>query len=77
MSHAEVCPVCEGTGKVKEYNKYFSPFGFEHSTGLSYIEKTCHGCQGKGWVNVTDINDIYKYDYTKRGKMDINTDFNK
>jgi len=32
MKHAEICPVCGGTGKVN-------------------MEK-CHGCDGKGWVEV-------------------------
>jgi DnaJ-class molecular chaperone len=40
MSHAEVCPVCDGEGKV---------------AGILPNEKnTCHGCAGKGWVAVQD-----------------------
>ena len=41
QNHAEICPVCAGTGKYKEtYNMNY--------TNATYIEKTCHGCQGKG-----------------------------
>lgn len=43
--HAELCPVCKGSGK---YKKYFTTF----STGAIYTEMTCHGCGGKGWVVV-------------------------
>jgi hypothetical protein len=32
MKHAEICPVCKGTGKYKR--------------------KKCHGCNGKGWVEI-------------------------
>ena len=40
MAHAETCPVCYGSGKI----------GAEGP-----IErKTCHGCAGKGWVEVGD-----------------------
>ena len=40
-----ICPVCNGTGKYKEYVNYGT------STG-AYSEHTCHGCNGKGWVEV-------------------------
>lgn len=75
MSHTEVCPVCNGTGKIKWWNKDYSPFGFESTSGHSFIEKTCHGCQGKGWVTVQDINDIYKYDYSKKSYLGENTNY--
>lgn len=45
--HAEICPVCKGTGKYKEYWDYGT------STSASY-EHTCHGCNGAGWITVTD-----------------------
>jgi len=32
MRHAELCPVCSGSGKYKK--------------------KKCHGCGGKGWIEV-------------------------
>jgi len=36
MSHAERCPVCCGSGKIKDNN--------------------CHGCLGKGWIEVSDTH---------------------
>lgn len=48
--HAEKCPVCNGTGLVGEsYPNYGS------STGGFYTQKTCHGCQGKGWILVPNM----------------------
>jgi len=44
MSHAELCPVCKGSGKVSGNGE----------TGSSVITVTCHGCDGKGWVTVQD-----------------------
>jgi len=40
MAHAEKCPVCDGSGKVK----------------VDDITIDCHGCAGKGWVTVHDYN---------------------
>jgi len=45
MAHAEKCPICNGSGTVdKEYKKY-----------LPCKPKPCHGCNGKGWIEVSDI----------------------
>ena len=43
MSHAEKCPVCDGSGKV-------------HSDDTKSAFCMCHGCDGKGWVEVGDSN---------------------
>ena len=52
MSHSEICPVCGGAGKIKTY---LDPLGFGYLTsGKTYTEKTCHGCQGKGWITIED-----------------------
>lgn len=52
MSHSEICPVCGGAGKIRTY---LDPLGFGYSTsGKTYTEKTCHGCQGKGWITIED-----------------------
>jgi DnaJ-class molecular chaperone len=44
MSHAEVCPVCRGSGKLKP------------PSHPDYIvvptPQTCHGCGGSGWVRI-------------------------
>ncbi len=43
MSQAETCPVCKGKGKI-----------LDESTKETTCpqEKPCHGCSGKGWVEV-------------------------
>jgi DnaJ-class molecular chaperone len=45
MAHAEKCPVCYGSGRVK--------VGYPLAT-IDYGDKTCHGCGGTGWVTVQD-----------------------
>lgn len=37
---AVICPVCNGTGK------YYSE--------VTWMMDTCHGCSGRGWVEVND-----------------------
>ena len=39
MAQAVKCPICEGSGKVLD------------SLGKSQV---CHGCGGRGWVEVRD-----------------------
>ena len=39
QGHAETCPICHGTGKVEDL-------------GTTVGERTCHGCDGTGWVSV-------------------------
>jgi len=39
MNHAEVCPICKGTGKVEAGEN---------------LERNCHGCGGLGWITVVD-----------------------
>ncbi len=46
MAHAETCPLCNGSGKLQEPG----------STAV--MNKTCHGCGGKGWVSVEDRQDF-------------------
>ena len=43
--HAERCPVCSGNGVVRTNDIYSKE---EKDT------KVCHGCDGKGWVEVRD-----------------------
>lgn len=53
MAHAEKCPVCEGSGKV--YPRTST------STGGITIPNSdpCHGCNGKGWVEVGDTYPVF------------------
>ena len=47
MAHAETCPVCYGAGKIRNNcNPYIIPVGT--------YNKVCHGCNGKGWIEVGD-----------------------
>jgi len=47
MAHAEKCPICEGSGRL--------PLPVEMGTTASRpYDKLCHGCDGKGWVEVQD-----------------------
>lgn len=50
MSHAELCPVCNGKG-------YF--VGRDHTDRL---KSECHGCQGLGWVTIYDGE--YEFGYS-------------
>ncbi|MCP3685419.1 MAG: hypothetical protein GY861_22435 [bacterium] len=52
--HAEVCPVCNGTGKVKD-----NTFRYSGSSTTVPTEYICHGCNGKGWVEVNDRQRYY------------------
>lgn len=44
-NHSEICPVCKGAGKYKEYTNYSCSI---------YSEHTCHGCNGKGWIIISE-----------------------
>lgn len=44
MSHAETCPICNGSGKVP-------PPSYPDSSAVP-VPVTCHGCGGSGWVTV-------------------------
>lgn len=53
MAHAEKCPVCNGSGKVEE----IIPYNYGSSSLSTPINiKTCHGCNGSGWITVPDEN---------------------
>jgi len=43
MAHAEICPLCDGNG-----NKDGQP---DNPGGTN---KFCHGCGGRGWLEVAD-----------------------
>lgn len=46
MAKAIKCPICNGAGKLKDPRK---------NMDATYApEETCHGCIGKGWVEVAD-----------------------
>jgi len=43
MSHAEICPVCQGKGVI---------YGIAESG--AYPSTKCQGCHGCGWVVIPD-----------------------
>ena len=45
MSEAQVCPICTGTGQIPEKKGQGQYWG-------RYGKVICHGCNGKGWVEV-------------------------
>ena len=49
MRHAEVCPLCGGSGVAGAYGKGNRPL----PVGTACYT-LCHGCNGKGWVEVED-----------------------
>ncbi len=49
MAHAEICPVCKGTGSLMTSSPDIFPGTTKNSS-----PKSCHGCNGKGWVEVSD-----------------------
>ncbi len=46
MSHAEICPVCHGSGKIPPHD--------DGQTTAVPLPVTCHGCGGSGWVTIED-----------------------
>lgn len=44
MARAVICPVCDGAGKIDE----------DYPGAGKSNERICHGCGGKGWVEVAD-----------------------
>ena len=46
------CPVCDGSGKVKDPNYDPGATGEQQNV-------TCHGCSGKGWV---EVNEDYRFE---------------
>jgi hypothetical protein len=50
MSKAELCPVCNGQGKINPMN--------ETVTTTVGHPVTCHGCDGKGWIEVGGMIDF-------------------
>ena len=45
---AVICPVCKGSGVIN--------IEVEGSATGPYM-KTCHGCSGKGWVEISDVDE--------------------
>ena len=46
---AEICPVCDGSGI------------YTYETEGEEVDTQCHGCDGRGWVEVSEGNSIPGY----------------
>jgi DnaJ-class molecular chaperone len=53
MTKPELCPVCNGNGNVVPVND-----GTTTSVPSPVI---CHGCNGKGWVEVGSVLEMHPY----------------
>lgn len=52
MTHAEICPVCNGKGQIQIDKS---------KSAINMFNITCHGCNGQGWITLSDeiiIKDI-------------------
>lgn len=45
--HAEKCPICGGAGQLQGINDL-------SGSAANPPTRTCHGCGGKGWVEVSN-----------------------
>lgn len=45
-NHSERCPICRGTGKLT--------VDYQTTTSDNYGNKVCNGCNGRGWITVSD-----------------------
>lgn len=50
MKHAELCPVCKGAGMIYPDNPAHP--NWRGSMAITLEPVPCHGCRGKGWVEV-------------------------
>jgi len=48
---AVLCPVCDGDGQLKDAI-------FEGRETTKITMKLCHGCGGKGWIEVAEDKDV-------------------
>ena len=46
---AVICPVCNGKGRLPPQEDF-----------STYYENMCHGCEGKGWVEIGNADDRLK-----------------
>lgn len=53
MAHAELCPICKGSGYLTT--------DYTPTTAGMTTAKPCHGCNGKGWIEVQDSQTVYPY----------------
>ena len=59
--HSEKCPICNGKGTIPQFN----------ASTESSMEITCHGCNGKGWI---EVRNEFGLDVFKPNAYDNNGD---
>ena len=47
MAHAQTCPICNGKGRIPDP-------GYDPQLTGTRHKVTCHGCHGRGWIEVAD-----------------------
>lgn len=55
---AQLCPVCKGSGVVSILGYSYDIYEISVTGGTGQQTKLCHGCDGKGWVQVRDFGDF-------------------
>ena len=50
MAHSESCPICYGNGILR----YIDGVEIRGIKLNGESEKQCHGCSGRGWIEVAD-----------------------
>lgn len=58
--HAEKCPICEGEGLLCDIEP-------ESLIGACPRYHVCHGCQGRGWISVADM-ETEEFDIKEEGE---------
>ena len=58
MAHAQTCPICIGKGRLPNDGKT-----------TDATEPICHGCNGKGWVEVADAMPVGNWPWPNPGTL--------
>jgi len=74
MAHAQICPLCGGRGKISKSLSEIQEESHRLDRPMSDIENTrsCHGCHGRGWIEVADTSPSQGPWKIKWGKHEIN-----
>jgi len=62
---AQLCPVCNGSGQYTKYT-FTSNILVPGPRKAEGKPKTCHGCQGKGWIMLPESKPFL--DYPRQGR---------
>lgn len=63
MAKAVKCPICDGTGQVPSVDEVI----------FSDELDTCHGCEGRGWVEVAEADAVrnnWPAEWPRSGRID-------